>query len=395
MKISEEELLDLASGLIRVESPYFHEENVMKYAAAWLAEHELAPQRHEYSEDSVTRFRGTNIVGNIGGGTAGVRILLNAHLDTVNLCKGWTQDPYAAKPEGNRLYGLGALDMKSGAAAMMIAMDAFRRDHPVFKGEIVYSLVSDEEGPYGLGTRSLIRDGLCGAPDLALIPEPSSGFSRRAFPCVCLGARGGYNYTVRFTGKSAHAATPEQGISAILDAARVMIEMKEADTIPDDRLGRGSLCVIESHGGGQACSVADDASFTVFQHTVRGEDRAYIEAEIARAAEKAGVRSGLEVSFREGVFGQDGGFAPYTVEETSPFTVKLLECARKVSGKPAEIAYFSSIGDFNTVASLLSVPTFVFGPDGENFHAADEFVYVDTMVKTSETIYAFLESLLA
>ncbi len=394
MNISEQDLMDLACGLIRTESPYFHEEKVMEYARTWLSDRGLDPRVHEYTEDKITHFRGLNVVGRVQGSEKGLRVFLSGHLDTVNLCQGWTQDPFAAKSEGNKLYGLGALDMKSGTAALMAAMDAFRRKHPSFKGEIVYALVSDEEGPYGLGTRALLRDGILGKPDLALIPEPSSGFCKRPFPCVCLGARGGYNYTVRFTGKSAHAANPEEGISAILDAAKVIVGLKGTDLGRDEKLGKGSLCVIEARGGGQACSVADDASFTVFRHVVRGEDRAFLEREVAKAAKEAGIRSGYTVSFREDVFGQNGGFSPYIVEEDHPFSAKLLECARRVADKPPETAYFSSIGDFNTVASELGVPTFVFGPDGENYHSADEFVYIDTMVQTAETIYAFLESLL-
>lgn len=394
MKIREDDLISLISELVRIPSPYFQEARVMDFAFRWLADRNLDPHRHDYSEDEITHFKGTNVVGSLKGGGKGPRVLLNAHLDTVNLCKGWSADPYAARVEDGRLYGLGALDMKSGAAALMTALDAFHRNHPAFKGEIIYTLVSDEEGPFGLGTRALIRDNICGKPDLALIPEPSSGFAHRPFPCVCLGARGGYNFTVRFTGKAAHAANPEEGISAIVDAAKVMIELKENPGLRDDKLGGGSVCVLESRGGGQACSVADEASFTIFRHVVRGEDRAFLEEEIARAARKTGIRSSYTLAFRERVFGQDTGFDPYTVEKDHPFSKKLMRCARETTGKEPEIAYFSSIGDFNTVASELHTPTFVFGPNGEHYHSADEFVYLDSAVQTSEIIYGFLESLL-
>ncbi len=46
------------------------------------------------------------------------------------------------------------------------------------------------------------------------------------------------------------------------------------------------------------------------------------------------------------------------------------------------------------VATRLGVPTFVFGPDGENYHTRDEFVYVDSAVATARVIYRFLERLL-
>lgn len=34
-------------------------------------------------------------------------------MDTVKICNGWKRDPLGAEVEGNRLYGQGALDIKS------------------------------------------------------------------------------------------------------------------------------------------------------------------------------------------------------------------------------------------------------------------------------------------
>ena len=392
--INRERVVHLLSDLIQIYSPYFQEKEIMEYAYNWLSDHELSPSMHDYHEEKITGFKGQNVVGRLKGQKEGTKILLNAHLDTVNICKGWSKDPLKAIVEGDKLYGLGALDMKSGAAAMMIAIDAFMKLHPEFGGEIMYSFVSVEEGPFGLGTQALMHDELCNDADVAFIPEPSSGFSKNAFPCLCLGARGGLNYVVRFTGKAAHAANPEEGVSAIADASKVMIALKQLDTIKDEKLGQGSLCIIEAKGGGQACSVADDASFTIFRHVVRGENESYLKEEIEKAIQAAGIQSKTEIQFREGPFDGNGGFEPYTVEEDHPYTLSLNKCIKEVTKKSAKIAYFSSIGDFNTVASKLQVPTFVFGPEGENYHTYDECVNIDSVVKTSEVIYEYLKELL-
>ncbi len=401
MSISKEECINrdrvihLLSDLIQIYSPYFQEDEIMDYAYNWLSEHELLPDMHHYHEDKITGFRGKNVVGRLKGNKKGTKVLLNAHLDTVNICKGWNRDPLKPNIEDdNKLYGLGALDMKSGAAAMMIALDTFMKLHPEFSGEILYSFVSVEEGPFGLGAQALMHDGLCSDADVALIPEPSSGFSGNAFPCLCLGARGGINYTVRFTGKAAHAANPEEGISALVDASKVMVSLKQLETMKDEKLGKGSICIIEAKGGGQACSVADEASFTIFRHVVRGEDENYLKEEIQKAIQNASIQSGTEIEFREGPFDGSGGFDPYTVEEDHPFTVALNKCIKKVTEETAKVSYFSSIGDFNTVASRLQIPTFVFGPAGENYHTHDEFVYIDSVVKTAEVIYEYLKELL-
>ncbi len=49
--------------------------------------------------------------------------------------------------------------MKSGCAATMIALKAFVENHKDFKGKIIATYVSVEEGPYGMGTNALIEEG--------------------------------------------------------------------------------------------------------------------------------------------------------------------------------------------------------------------------------------------
>ncbi|MDF2676152.1 MAG: peptidase [Bacillota bacterium] len=67
----------------------------------------------------ITGFKGINLIGYLEGSEKGPVILLNCHLDTVKECAGWSKDPYNPTIENGRLYGLGALDMKSGCAALL------------------------------------------------------------------------------------------------------------------------------------------------------------------------------------------------------------------------------------------------------------------------------------
>ena len=140
----------------------------MKYAYDWLKNNNIPVEYHRYVEKKITKFKGINLVGSIKGKEEGLKILLNGHLDTVTLSQGWTKDPFKATIEGDRLYGLGALDMKGGSAAIMLALKAFLQNVKDFKGEIVYTLVSDEEGPYGLGTDATILDGITEDIDLSI-----------------------------------------------------------------------------------------------------------------------------------------------------------------------------------------------------------------------------------
>lgn len=383
-------VVDLLTKLIEIPSPYFHEEKVMAFVYDWLKEKELYPEFHHYEENKITNFKGINVIGRLKGKEKGPCILLNGHLDTVNICEGWEKDPLRATIEENKLYGLGALDMKSGCVALLLALEAFKNTVRDFKGEIMYTFVSDEEGPYGLGTNAIIEDGIAKNVDVAIVTEPSSGFCSIDFPCLCLGARGGYNYTVEFKGKAAHAANPEKGNSAIVDGAKVMMELKKSEMIEDPILGKGSICIIESSGGGQACSVADTAFFTVFRHVVRGEDQAYLKRELYEAIERANIKSKVKMNFRDSPSDESQGFKPYIVEKEQPYVNQIIKSIQNVCDEKPQIAYFSSMGDFNYLGSRLKVPTLIFGPNGGNYHTANEYVEIDSVIKTAHAVYEFL-----
>lgn len=393
--INKENAEKLLGELIRIYSPYFQEERIMEFVHDWLKTRNLPAEYHRYEDDKVTKFKGINVVGELKGKGPGKKVLINGHMDSVQLCEGWTRDPLDPVVEEGRMYGLGSLDMKSGSAAAMLAIEAFKRTVPDFDGTIAYHFVSDEEGPYGLGTNFIIHDELIKDADVAIVPEPSAGFTGQEFPCLCLGARGGYSYTVEFTGKSAHAANPQKGICAIEAASKVIMELKKTELKIDPYLGTGDICIIEMNGGGAACSVADKASFSVFRHIVMGEDKDTIIKEVDDAVKAALIDADYEIKFREAPTPDSDGFLPYRVDEGNEYSVKFKESIKSITGKNPEISYFQSIGDFCYIGSRLNVPTFVFGPGGENYHSADEYVVIDDVVKTAEVIYDYLVRLLA
>lgn len=385
---------DLLGDLVEIYSPYLREEKIMESVYNWLKERDIPVEYHRYYEDKITNHQGVNVIGRIKGKNQGPVVLLNGHLDTVEICEGWTKDPLKATIEGNKLFGLGAVDMKAGIAAIMLALEAFRNTDLDFNGEILYTFVSDEEGPFGLGTDSLILDGITDKVDVALVPESSNGFCKVEYPCLCLGALGGWSYTVNFIGKSAHAATPEDGINAVSNAAKVALELEKTKLRVDDKLGKGSICITKFEGGGALCSVPQRASFTVYRHVVRGEDRDTIEKEVVDAVKGANIKSEATVVFRNAPHGECMGYDPYIVQEDSPYTEAIRSSILSTTKKECVEAYIPGVGDFNYLGGRCNIPTYIFGPDGGNFHTADEYVMIDSVVETSKVIYDFLYGLL-
>jgi succinyl-diaminopimelate desuccinylase len=260
-------------------------------------------------------------------------------------------DPYDGAVDGDKIYGLGALDMKSGCAATMLALKAFHSKYKSFNGRILATYVSVEEGPYGMGTNALIEEGYIKSVDLSIVTEPSAGFTGETFPTVCLGARGGYGLEIEFFGKSSHAATPQNGVSAVLDAAKVICELENVEYIQDEHLGTGAACVVGMDSDGGACSVPDYAKIKLFWHIVVGENESTIRREIEKAIERANIRCEYKISFRDAPSEGSKGFLPYTVSEEEPLVKEFLNSVRDVCGAEPSKAYFQSIGDFNYLGS--------------------------------------------
>lgn len=392
--INRDRVEELLTNLVKIPSPFFREDEIMEYTLNWFKERDLSAKYHKFHEKKVTDFEGTNVVGSLKSDEEGPTVLLNGHLDTVEICEGWTKEPLGAEIEGNKMYGVGTLDMKSGSTAIMLAVEAFANTIDDFNGEVLYTFVSDEEGPFGLGTDNLILDGYTENADVAIVPEPSGGFAGVDFPCLCLGARGGWKYKVNLKGKSAHGANPEKGINAISEASKVLLEIEDSDLKEHEKLGPGAICVIDFEGGGAPLSVPDKASFSVFRHVTIGEDKNYIRKEFEKAVERADIEGKATLEFREAPHSKCDGFLPYVVSESNPYTQIFRRSVLDVTDRKANIAYFSSVGDFNYLGARAKLPTFVFGPNGKNYHSADEYVELDTVVKTAEVIYNYLVKVL-
>lgn len=142
------------------------------------------------------------------------RVGLFGHIDTVPTNPG--SGP--ARREGDRVYGLGASDMKAGIAVMWTLMTTLPLDALPF--DLVWVYYDQEEGPYaqnGLGP-VLEQVPELGGTALAFCMEPTDNV-------VQLGAVGTLTAQVVFTGKAAHSARPWQGDNAVHKAGGFLGEL--------------------------------------------------------------------------------------------------------------------------------------------------------------------------
>ena len=88
------------------------------------------------------------ITGIIKGGGGGKSILIFAHLDTEDVGDRdlWNTDPLKLVKKGDRLYGLGSADAKSGVAACLMALRMIKEMGIKLKGDVKYLGENDKDG---------------------------------------------------------------------------------------------------------------------------------------------------------------------------------------------------------------------------------------------------------
>ncbi len=174
---------------------------------SWAATPEEMREYLEHVGDQPSWEGRLNVVGRRPGAGGGRSILLNAHIDTVP--EGdhglWSQAPFAANVVNGRIYGRGSCDMKGGLVTHLAALDALQSAGITLKGDVtIAATVGEEDG--GLGALSTVLRGY--RADAALVTEPTE----LALVTAC---EGSLVFRIGLTGRSAHAATRDEGVSAL------------------------------------------------------------------------------------------------------------------------------------------------------------------------------------
>lgn len=179
----------------------------------------------------------------------GPRIALVGHLDTVR-----THHDGPVRIEGDRLYGPGAADMKSGLALMTaLAQDIEYTKH--INANVTLIFYSREEGPIAeneLGPLLEQHPELLNQ-DLAICLEPSCNKLQ-------LGCMGSLHAKLIFEGKTAHSARPWQGNNAIHKAWPILHDLslqKPQETILDG-MSYSSVMSVTLASGGRSRNIIPD-----------------------------------------------------------------------------------------------------------------------------------------
>lgn len=231
---------DLAETLLwlcRIASPIGEERELCDAVSERLGRLPLAAP--------IRRF-GDSIVVPLVRGTGRPHVALAGHLDVVR-----TVHDAPARIEGDKLYGAGAADMKSGLSLMIDLAE--QKSWP--KVDLTLVFYAREEGPFAeneLG-RVLAEDPELTRADFAIALEPSDNKLQ-------LGCGGSLHATVAYQGRTAHSARPWQGENAIHKASGLLARLGALAPVTElvDGLEWKSVISATMGSGGRAKNVIPD-----------------------------------------------------------------------------------------------------------------------------------------
>jgi succinyl-diaminopimelate desuccinylase len=367
-----EEAAALSAELVAIRSYPGQEGPVQRHVAGWLEANGLEPEFQPTEGDR------PNVIARIEN-DSGPTLMLNGHVDTVLAVEGWSSDPWTPRREGDRLYGLGVADMKSGVAAAMLATRALAQNRERWHGSVVFSSVVDEEA-YSIGARALIASGI--QADYCVVTE--SSWDRPA-----LGSVGKTLVRIDVTGKAAHASWPWEGINAATEAARLVARLDEIPLLEHPRL-RGSRCVLSFTSGNDqyVITVPEKARVILNRMIVAGESSASVLAEVQTLIDDLASPAQFELTI------DPPYYPPWETATDHPLALALARAYQAEAGHAPDWGY-SGFGDMNLFSEEAGITTVMIGPRGDNFHQADEWVDVPSISATSRLLVRMALDLLA
>ncbi|MFC2078398.1 M20 family metallopeptidase [Candidatus Bipolaricaulota bacterium] len=320
------------------------------------------------------------MVARIAGRERG-SIVLCGHLDTVSVAEdSWERSPLEPAVEDDRLWGLGAADMKSAVAVLLQTLARLAKEEQSPEKDIVLVLTADEEWGYR-GAASIAKSGLIGDAELLLIAEPTSNG-------VYVGQKGELWIEATFSGHEAHGSVPETGASAILPAARFCSRLQEQVArwfeVPGE--GRTTLNIGRFDGGRQVNIVADHATIQLDLRVISDNHYEAVIQAVSDVGNAEASMAGCTFSYKEMSY-----HPPIHTKEQHPWGGKLIAASSAVTGIPQPLGRSPFSTDAVSIVPVLDIPVFVCGPGSiAQAHRPDEYIELDQIAQSLELYKTFV-----
>ncbi len=320
-------------------------------------------------------------------------LVLCGHTDTVGVAN-MTDPPFDGRIEGDRLYGRGALDMKTGVAAILHAARTIATDGPL-EGDLILGLVADEEyASVGVEqfTAKLRERGL--RPAAGIVTEPTN--------LTVVHAHKGFTWgRIETIGHGAHGSAYEEGIDAIALMGRVIgrLEALDREVLPQRThplLGRASLHCSLISGGVELSTYPDRCTLEIERRLLPGETPASVRAEIdAILADLRAASDDFQATYTQ-FFER----SPLEVPEDAPIIRAIDAAARSALGTTPIHTGMGGWTDAQ-VLNAAGISSVLFGPGSEpdptagmlsQAHAAVEYASISSAATCSDILTAIARS---
>jgi succinyl-diaminopimelate desuccinylase len=314
-------------------------------------------------------------------------VLLLTHYDIVPEGKGWTKDPFNLTIEDNKAYGRGCADDKGCIA---VALGAIKEVLDKSKYNVIFVSVPEEEigGKYGAGYVSKKLNNI----DEVLVLDAGNEY-------ISIGASGVVFGEIKVYGDQGHAGYPFRYRNAAQDLIRLLYHLSEFSIIrarkiskfdapPESPIpknfGRFSITML---GAGEKENVIPGLAYARFDMRLIPEEN-YEEAInefktfFIALTNSLGIKA--EISWIEG-----GG--NYVSDPNSPSVIKFKKIASEEFNKDLKIVTEFGGNDGKYFANR-NIPIISFGLAAKDtrFHGADEFAYLDDMLKLKSILIKYL-----
>jgi glutamate carboxypeptidase len=316
---------------------------------------------------------GDHLQVDFSGVRNGKPVLLLGHMDTV-YAMGTLSDMPCRVADG-RLWGPGVLDMKSGIALILHALEGLRTWHgDNVPRPVTVLLVTDEE--VGSESSRRITESLARRSEAVLVLEPSYGLKG----AVKTARKGVGEYTIKVTGKAAHSGLDfDKGESAIVEIARQITAITK---LVDPKRGL-TLNVGVVSGGTRTNVIPAQATALLDVRVTQMKDAKAIDRQL-RALKPFNRKCKLEIT---------GAVNRPPMERSTGVAMlykKASEIAKELGWKLEEAAVGGG-SDGNFTASL-GIPTLDgLGGVGEGAHATHESVVISELPRRATLLAELIE----
>ena len=296
---------------------------------------------------------------------APVRILLTGHMDTVFPADHAFQQ--IKELENGSLNGPGLADMKGGLSVMLGALQLLEQSE--YASRIGYDVMINSDEEVGSGSSASLINRLAKGKTAALTYEP-------ALPDGTLaGERGGSgNFSIIFTGKSAHAGrNPDEGRNALVAAADMALRLKA--------LHREGLSVnpAKIDGGGPNNAVPDHAILRVNFRPKSLEDQAEAQKALDKLVKAIATTHDLDVHCHGGF-----GRPPKPIDPQAEKLFGLVKQCGSELGLDINWRGTGGVCDGNNIAACGIPVVDTMGVRGGAIHSSDEYLIPESLVERAQ-----------